>query len=223
MAGVDVVVMPSWREAFGRVPIEAVMVGRPVVYARGSGMDAYMRDGVTGVACDSRDSVSLAAAIARLLDDAGLRRVLAEAARPALEAWLGRIDGVSVWESLLVDATSNNAHDAWPGRARSTLILEASSVSAGKQRRLADDLDRTLHELDLVAQDRQAVDADRQRLHQSAESWQTLSEDLRGRLESAQAQLAGAQAELDRIRSTVRYRSTFGWRSRLRLGRVSRM
>lgn len=81
---VDLVVVPSWCEAFGRVPVEAITAGVPVVYADSGGLSEYMRDGVTGVAARPQDPASLAEAILRVLDDADLRAGLREGALPEL-------------------------------------------------------------------------------------------------------------------------------------------
>ena len=66
---VDLVAVPSWQEAFGRVPLEAACAGVPVVYSDTGGMGDYMTDGITGVATRPRDPHSLADGLQRVIED----------------------------------------------------------------------------------------------------------------------------------------------------------
>ena len=76
----DILCAPSqstaqWREQFGRMLIEAMACGVPVIATR-SGEIPYVV-GSTGILVDEHDEQGLAEAIARLLDDDELRRSLA--------------------------------------------------------------------------------------------------------------------------------------------------
>ena len=59
----DVFVMPSVRETFGLVYIEAMSQGIPVIHARGHGIDGYFVDGEVGRAVDPSNPMEIAAAI----------------------------------------------------------------------------------------------------------------------------------------------------------------
>jgi len=48
MAACDVFVLPSWRETFGLVYLEAMAAGKPVIGVRGQGVDGIVEDGKTG-------------------------------------------------------------------------------------------------------------------------------------------------------------------------------
>ncbi len=48
----DIFVMPSLRETFGTVYIEALSQGLPVIYTQGQGIDGYFEQGTVGYACD---------------------------------------------------------------------------------------------------------------------------------------------------------------------------
>jgi glycosyltransferase involved in cell wall biosynthesis len=79
LAALEVVVLPSVDEPFGMVLIEAMAAGRPVVAADSGGPREIVQDAETGLLFRTGDAASLAAAILKLLDDAGLARSLADA------------------------------------------------------------------------------------------------------------------------------------------------
>ncbi|MHA1730310.1 MAG: glycosyltransferase family 4 protein [Promethearchaeota archaeon] len=76
--GADVLVTCSEFEAFSRVPIEAMLLGKPVIGARSGGTVEQIEDGVTGLFFAPRDHVELADKI----------QYLAE--RPNVAAEMGR-------------------------------------------------------------------------------------------------------------------------------------
>ena len=78
----DVLVLPSTYEGFGMVVLEAMSQRLPVVSTPVGCAPALIRDGETGVLVRPRSVADLAAALRRLLGDAGLRQRLAEAAYP---------------------------------------------------------------------------------------------------------------------------------------------
>ncbi len=77
----DLVVVPSWYEERGRVLLEAMAVGTPVVATRTGGIPATVQDGLTGLLVPPRDPGPLAAAIDRILGDDGLAGAMAAAGR----------------------------------------------------------------------------------------------------------------------------------------------
>jgi glycosyltransferase involved in cell wall biosynthesis len=77
----DLLVAPSRQEAFGRVIIEAAFAGIPAIGARVDGIPEAIVDNVTGLLAPPEDPIALARAMARLIDDAALRRTLGAAAR----------------------------------------------------------------------------------------------------------------------------------------------
>ena len=82
----DIAVVPSvWEEPFGMVAVEAMACGRPVIASRVGGLQHIVVDGETGLLFAREDAVGLAAALARLLDDAGLRADMGAAARRRVE------------------------------------------------------------------------------------------------------------------------------------------
>ena len=79
--------LPSRREGLGRVVIESLTRGRPVVASRTGGIPDLVRDGENGELFDPDDHDGMAAAIVALLADEGRLARLAAAARPSVETW----------------------------------------------------------------------------------------------------------------------------------------
>lgn len=59
----DIFVMPSLRETFGTVYIEAISQGLPVIYTRGQGIDGYFERGTVGYSCDPHNIHEITSAI----------------------------------------------------------------------------------------------------------------------------------------------------------------
>ncbi|HTX27848.1 MAG TPA: glycosyltransferase family 4 protein [Streptosporangiaceae bacterium] len=78
----SVAAVPSvWSEPLGRVAIEAMLVGRPVVASDVGGLRGIVTHGVTGLLVPPGDPAALAAALDSLLDDPQKRRQFGETAR----------------------------------------------------------------------------------------------------------------------------------------------
>jgi glycosyltransferase involved in cell wall biosynthesis len=74
---VDVVVLPSYRETFGLVLVEAMRAGVAVIGASAGGVPEIIRGGETGLLFEPSDVDGLTAALARLARDPELRADLA--------------------------------------------------------------------------------------------------------------------------------------------------
>lgn len=81
LATADVALMCSRSEAFGRVTIEAMKAGRPVVGGRSGATSELIADGVTGLLYETGDATDLAAKLARLAEDRELARSMGETAQ----------------------------------------------------------------------------------------------------------------------------------------------
>ncbi|WCK04364.1 glycosyltransferase family 4 protein [Agrobacterium tumefaciens] len=82
MASMDAVAHTSIvAEPFGRVVVEAMMCGRPVVATRGGGVTEIIRDGETGLLVPPGDASALAAALGAILYDPALAQRLGESGR----------------------------------------------------------------------------------------------------------------------------------------------
>jgi glycosyltransferase involved in cell wall biosynthesis len=64
----DCVVLPSYREGLPRVLLEAAAMGKPVITTDVPGCRQAVRDGSTGLLCESRSPLSLARAMLRMID-----------------------------------------------------------------------------------------------------------------------------------------------------------
>jgi len=88
-AAADIIACPSWVEGFGRVPVEAMFAGRPVVAASVGGIVEIIEDGETGFLAPPHDPERLAEGLMRLIADPerarGMGRLGREKARKLYE------------------------------------------------------------------------------------------------------------------------------------------
>lgn len=84
----SLVVVPSvWPEPFGKVGIEAMSVGRPVVGSDVGGIGEWLVHGVTGLLIPPADPSACARAVCMLFGDPGLMECMASAARTHAHAF----------------------------------------------------------------------------------------------------------------------------------------
>lgn len=76
MSVADIFVLPSWREGFGAVYIEAMAHGVPVIGCQGQGIADVIRHGYNGILVPPKDVDALEIALSSLLADENLRTVL---------------------------------------------------------------------------------------------------------------------------------------------------
>jgi glycosyltransferase involved in cell wall biosynthesis len=105
MSEFDVLALPSLREGFGRVLLEAMTLSKPVVASRVGGVPEIVADGVTGILVPPQDVGALALAITRLLTDPKLAREMGEAGRKRVEAQFALQLQVSRVERLIAELT----------------------------------------------------------------------------------------------------------------------
>jgi N-acetyl-alpha-D-glucosaminyl L-malate synthase BshA len=93
-----VFLLPSETESFGLAALEALACGVPVVASRTGGLPEVVRDGEDGYLLPVGDTEAMAAAVARILDDAALHRRLAATARAGAVARFSRAPMVTRYE-----------------------------------------------------------------------------------------------------------------------------
>jgi lipopolysaccharide/colanic/teichoic acid biosynthesis glycosyltransferase len=81
MAASDVLCLPSYREGFGSVIIEAAACGLPAVASRIYGIVDAVEEGRTGLLHQPGDVESLTTCLRRVIEDPDLRQMLGSAAR----------------------------------------------------------------------------------------------------------------------------------------------
>lgn len=96
-SAMDIVVLPSHREGFPNVPLEAAAMELPVVATRIPGCVDAVEEGVTGLLVPPQEPAALANAIRRYLDDPELRRRHGRAGRARV---LVEFRQDCLWEAL---------------------------------------------------------------------------------------------------------------------------
>jgi glycosyltransferase involved in cell wall biosynthesis len=96
-AAMDVVTLPTYREGFPNVPLEAAAMGLPVVATRVPGCVDAVADGVTGALVPAQDATALAAAILPYVRDRALRAQHGAAGRARV---LREFRQEALWEAL---------------------------------------------------------------------------------------------------------------------------
>jgi glycosyltransferase involved in cell wall biosynthesis len=77
----DILCLPSYREGLPRSMLEGGAAGLPLIATNVPGCRDALQPGVTGLLVPVRDSLALASAILKLVDDADLRAQMGQAAR----------------------------------------------------------------------------------------------------------------------------------------------
>ncbi len=106
MRSIDVLVVPSLNEGFGRVIVEANAVGVPAVGANAAGIPEVIEHGVTGYLAPARDVPAMAAVVARLLDDEPLRRQLRQTLPERVRTRFAPATQMALLQQAWIDALS---------------------------------------------------------------------------------------------------------------------
>jgi L-malate glycosyltransferase len=100
MAAMDIIAVPSWTEAFGRVIIEALAVKRPVVAANVGGIPELIQSGKNGYLIPPHQPAVLAESILMLCKDSNLRREMGKCGLSAIGAVIAE-SPVKQFETLI--------------------------------------------------------------------------------------------------------------------------
>jgi glycosyltransferase involved in cell wall biosynthesis len=124
MDAMDVVIHSSTRpEPFGRVLIEAMALGRPVIAPRLGGPCEIVADGETGLLVSAGDAGALAGAIVELITDPARRSAMGRAARERVDRVFDIRQHVRTMENIFDEilsagATKGRVSRSAPGNSR---------------------------------------------------------------------------------------------------------
>jgi len=93
------VVLPSWREGFPRVVLEAAAAGKPVITTDVTGCRDSIIPDTTGLLVPPRDSTALIAAIRKLYENSDLRETMGQHAALHVRQEFSR---TNVWNGIEV-------------------------------------------------------------------------------------------------------------------------
>ncbi|SJN28718.1 glycosyltransferase family 4 protein [Sphingobacterium sp. JB170] len=79
----DVFVLVSYPETFGRVYVEAIAAGLPIICSKNSGLDGYLTDSMEGFFVDHTDVDALSSVITKFFEDRLLKVKMGEKAQKA--------------------------------------------------------------------------------------------------------------------------------------------
>jgi glycosyltransferase involved in cell wall biosynthesis len=106
LALMDLVVMPSLRESFGMVALEAMAMKIPVIASRIGGLKEVVKHEVAGFLVPPGDADALAEAIRRLVENPEMSRKMGEAGRQRVEEHYGLDITVRKIEELYLEIMS---------------------------------------------------------------------------------------------------------------------
>lgn len=113
IAALDILVLPSLREPFGLVSLEAMAMKKPVVATNTGGSPEVVIDGKTGLLVPPRDSGALFSAIIRLLKDKELARKMGAAGRERATSFFSSEFTISrlqeMYNKILENCRGNNS------------------------------------------------------------------------------------------------------------------
>jgi glycosyltransferase involved in cell wall biosynthesis len=112
MAVADILCLPSYREGFGSVVIEAAAMGVPAVGTRIYGLVDAIVDGVTGLLIEPRNIIQLTAALERLVSDDQLRMQMKRQAKKRALSLFNSVEFGKLWvneyEKLISEIKKNS-------------------------------------------------------------------------------------------------------------------
>ena len=117
----DVLALPTYREGFPGVPLEAQAASIPVITTNATGAIDAILDGVTGIHIPVGDLGALSAALNRLLADPELRTRMGHAGY----AWVQQnFQRETIWRCLLVNYRSLLLHTAHRHQSRLSALVK---------------------------------------------------------------------------------------------------
>ena len=137
-AALDLLVLPTHREGFPNVVLEAGASGVPAVTTRATGARDSVVDGSTGLLVPARDAPALQDAVLRLVDSPDLRHRMGTAAR---ERVLELFDQGTVWRQygeVWLNADMRRNTDARCDRNEVKVLKQPGNLNSYRGKRLLD-------------------------------------------------------------------------------------
>lgn len=124
----DIFVLPSFNEGMGRVLVEAMAAGKPIVASNVGGIPDLVQDNINGLLVPPGDAKALAAGIRQLIDDPGKAKLMGQCGRErchqfSLETMIGKID--NLYADLLGSCLPHQASPCEPRVDRSIEVQSA--------------------------------------------------------------------------------------------------
>lgn len=113
----DVFVLPTWREGFPNVVIEAMAMGLPVVATPVGAIAEIFEDGRSGLLVPVRDAAALEAALRRLIESPALRLEMGRCARERVDALFSFDAVIAQLVAIYRDTLAEADLSAGPGRS----------------------------------------------------------------------------------------------------------
>ena len=135
----DIFVLPSLNEGMGRVLVEAMAAGKPVVASNVGGIPDLVKDEITGLLVPPGDQQALANAIMRLADNPSEARRMGAAGKLychpfSLEAMVEKLD--HLYEALIISSNKTNE-----------LSVDVGSLKPEKWLKHSEPADKVIHSL----------------------------------------------------------------------------
>lgn len=92
----DIFVLPSWREGFPNVPIQAAAMGIPVIVSDATGCVDAVNSGKNGYVFETKNKTSLNNALKHLIKNKKERQIMGEKGKK----WAQNFDQVGVWSGI---------------------------------------------------------------------------------------------------------------------------
>ena len=128
MLAADIVLVCSRNEAFGRVVVEGMKLGRPVIYPESGGIPEYMVDGVTGLSYAPGNIEELTMRIEELIDNPSRAVEIGTQAKRYAHTRFERNAGDIVDIMKVLQATRESRRVAMPKRVVTSLASDAAQM-----------------------------------------------------------------------------------------------
>ena len=203
MADTDIILVCSRREAFGRVLVEGMLLGKPVIYADEGAPKEYMIDGVTGLAYPRGNPGALSEKIGALIDDPEFRVRLGTQAQAYARAHFTKEEYGHKAYRLLKNICNGDPDAArMPSTIRGLVAATIGKVFSSEEWH-RQELDRNRVAMEGLRQELDQNRAATEGLRQELDQDRVAMEGLRQELDRNRVAMEGLRQELDQNRAAT--------------------